>query len=77
MNINPEFDFHERPNMEESMEAAMSYLYQKFIKPLDAEVDETTNEILTTIAIMFKDMAEKAEAYYQMEEGKENDFYRN
>jgi|TARA_Y100000289_G_scaffold6369_1_gene5750 hypothetical protein len=77
MNINPEFNSEERPNVELVVEQAMSYLFNTFIKPQEAELDEDDLASVSLIGIMFKDIAEKAEAYYQMHENKENDFFRN
>ena len=77
MNINPEFNSEERPNVELVVEQAMSYLFDTFIKPQEAELDEDDLASVSLIGIMFKDIAEKAEAYYQMHENKENDFFRN
>lgn len=79
MNINPEFESPSRPDMQDSMQAAMSYLFDNFIQPRHEEIDEEDSAILATIGIMFKDMAEKAEAYYQLQENgyEENDFSHN
>lgn len=77
MNINPEFNSEERPNAELVVEQAMSYLFNTFIKPKEAELDEYDLASVSSIGIMFKEIAEKAEAYYQMQENKENDFFRN
>ena len=68
MNINPEFDSNERPNVEMVVEDAMGYLFNTFIKPREAELNEDDLTSVAMIGIMFKDIAEKAEAYYQMQE---------
>mgnify|MGYP007072238307 CR=1 FL=1 len=68
MNINPEFNSEERPNVEMVVEDAMSYLFNTFIKPQENNLDEDDLASVALIGIMFKDIAEKAEAYYQMQE---------
>ncbi len=68
MNINPEFQKDERPNVELVVEDAMGYLFNTFIKPREADLDEDDLTSVAMIGIMFKDIAEKAEAYYQMQE---------
>lgn len=73
MNINPEFNSEERPNVEMVVEDAMSYLFNTFIKPQEKNLEEDDIASITLIGIMFKDIAEKAEAYYQLKEkGYEN-----
>lgn len=69
MNIKPEFTTPERPNAVEAMEYAMDYLFSNFIEPKKDELTETDANIICQIGIIFKDMAEKAEAYYQNQEG--------
>jgi len=68
MNINPEFNSPERPNAEEAMEQAMSFIFQEFIEPAKDHITIENAEILTTIGIIFKDIAEKAEAYYTLKD---------
>lgn len=79
MNINPEFNQEERPNAEEAMSQAMSFLYENFILPKTADLNKDDLDTLTIIGAIFKDMASKAEAYYQLQENgyEENDFSRN
>lgn len=69
MNIKPEFTTPERPNAIEAMDHAMDYLFSNFIEPKKNELTETDADIICQIGIIFKDMAEKAEAYYQNQEG--------
>ena len=68
MNINPEFNSEERPNIEDTMTEAMGYLYKKFIKPKEAELSRDDLDYVALIGVIFKDIAEKAEAYYEMQE---------
>ena len=68
MNINPEFNSPERPDANMVMSEAMGYLFNTFIKPREADLDEDDLTSVAMIGIMFKDIAEKAEAYYQMQE---------
>lgn len=68
MNINPEFDSNERPNVEMVVGDAMGYLFDTFIKPREADLGEDDLASVTLIGIIFKDIAEKAEAYYQIQE---------
>ena len=79
MNINPEFNQEERPNAEEAMSQAMSFLYENFILPKTADLNKDELDTLTIIGAIFKDMASKAEAYYQLKENgyEENNFSRN
>ena len=77
MNINPEFNSEERPNAEDTMGEAMNFLWNKFILPNAENSSQEDLDTLILIGAAFKDMAEKAEAYYQMHENKENDFFRN
>ena len=77
MNINPEFNSNERPNAEDTMSEAMGFLWNKFILPKAKESSQEDLDALALIGIAMKDIAEKAEAYYQMHENKENDFYLN
>lgn len=68
MNINP--NYTERPNAVEAMDSAMNYLFENFIQP---KVNEENADMVAIIGIIFKDLAEKAEAYYQIQEkGYEN-----
>ncbi len=79
MNINPGFNEQERPNAEEAMSQAMSFLYENFILPKTAELNKDDLDTLTIIGVIFKDMASKAEAYYQLQENgyEKNDFSNN
>ena len=55
----------------------MNFLWNKFILPKAKESSQEDLDTLVLIGIAMKDIAEKAEAYYQIHENKENDFYRN
>jgi hypothetical protein len=79
MNINSNFNQEARPNAEEAMSQAMSFLYENFILPKTADLNKDDLDTLTIIGAIFKDMASKAEAYYQLQENsyEENDFSRN
>lgn len=68
MNINPEFKSPERPNAIEAMEYGMDFIFEEFIEPAKDYMTIENAEILTTIGIIFKDIAEKAEAYYTLRE---------
>lgn len=68
MNINPQFNSPERPNAIETMDHAMSYIFENFIEPRKDDMGIENAEILATIGIIFKDMAQKAEAYYTLQE---------
>lgn len=68
MNINPQFNSPERPNAIEAMDHAMSFIFEEFIEPRKNDMGIENAEILTTIGVIFKDMAEKAEAYYTLQE---------
>lgn len=68
MNINPEFNSEERPNVEMVVSDAMGYLFDTFIKPQEDSLKEGDIESVTLIGMMFRDIAQKAEAYYQLKE---------
>lgn len=75
MNIKKDFAPSDRPSAIDAMDHGMSYLWENFIDPKIKEkgVDEDDLEILTQLGIIFKDIAQKAEAYYAMEEKKFTD----
>ena len=75
MNIKKDFAPSDRPSAIDAMDHGMSYLWQNFIDPKIKEkgVEEIDLELLTQLGIIFKDIAEKAEAYYAMEEKKFTD----
>ena len=68
MNINSKFNSPERPNVEEAVEQAMSFIFDVFIEPRKDDMGTENAEALTIIGIMLKDVAKKAEAYYQIQE---------
>ena len=68
MNINSQFNSSERPNAEEVMEQAMGFIFDEFIEPRKNDMGTENAEILAHIGMIFKDMAEKAEAYYTIQE---------
>jgi len=68
MNINPEFNSPERPDANIVMSEAMGYLFDKFIKPQQDNLGKDELDQVAIIGIMLKEMAEKAEAYYQLQE---------
>lgn len=79
MNINPEFNSPERPDANMVMSEAMGYLFDKFIKPQEGDLDIDDLNQVAIIGIMFKEIAEKAEAYYQLQEQgyEKNPYSRN
>ena len=79
MNINPEFNSPERPDANMVMSEAMGYLFDKIIKPQQDNLDKDDLNQVAIIGIMFKEMAEKAEAYYQLQEQgyEKNPYSRN
>lgn len=68
MNINPEFNSPERPDANMVMSEAMGYLFNKFIKPQEGNLEQEELDQVAIIGIMLKEIAEKAEAYYQLQE---------
>ena len=66
MNINPEYE--KRDSIELVMAEAMQYLFDELINPQKDNLTEEQAETLTTIGIIFKDIAERAEAYTKMQE---------
>ena len=68
MNINSQFNSSERPNAVETMEQAMGFIFDEFIEPRKDDMGIENAEILAHIGMIFKDMAEKAEAYYTMQD---------
>lgn len=79
MNINPEFNSPERPDANMVMSEAMGYLFDKFIKPQKDNLEQEELDQVAIIGIMLKEMAEKAEAYYQLQEQgyEKNPYSRN
>ena len=79
MNINPEFNSPERPDANMVMSEAMGYLFDKFIKPQESDLEVDVLNQVAIIGIMFKEIAEKAEAYYQLQEQgyEKNPYSRN
>ena len=79
MNINPEFNSPERPDANMVMSEAMGYLFDKFIKPQESDLEVDALNQVAIIGIMFKEIAEKAEAYYQLQEQgyEKNPYSRN
>ena len=79
MNINPEFDSPERHDANLVMSEAMGYLFEKFIKPQESDLEIDDLNQVAIIGIMFKEIAEKAEAYYQLQEQgyEKNPYSRN
>ncbi|OUU16291.1 MAG: hypothetical protein CBC05_08850 [Crocinitomicaceae bacterium TMED45] len=75
MNIKKDFTPSDRPSAIDAMDHGMSYLWENFIEPkIQAnEHKEIDIELLAQLGIIFKDIAEKAEAYYAMEEKKFTD----
>jgi len=75
MNIKKEFTPSDRPSAIDAMDHGMSYLWQNFIEPRikDGDIEEIDLDLLAHLGLIFKDIAEKAEAYYAMEEKKFTD----
>ena len=72
MNIKKDFTPSDRPSAIDAMDQGMGYLWQNFIDPKIKEkgIEKIDIELLAQLGIIFKDIAEKAEAYYAMEEKK-------
>ena len=68
MNINSEYNPPKRPNANDVMSDAMGYLFDRFIKREENNLNKDDLNQVAIIGIMFKEMAEKAEAYYQLQE---------
>lgn len=68
MNINSELNSSKRPNANDVMSDAMGYLFDRFIKHEENNLNKDDLNQVAIIGIMFKEMAEKAEAYYQLQE---------
>jgi len=68
MKINPQFNSPERPDANMVMSEAMGYLFDKFIKPQQDNLGKDELDQVAIIGIMLKEMGEKAEAYYKLQE---------
>ena len=68
MNINPQFQSPERPSTSLVVEDALDYLLHTFVKPREDQLDEDELFSFGMISIMLKEIGEKAEAYYQLQE---------
>lgn len=77
MNINPEYE--ERDSIELVMAEAMQYLLDTLIVPQKDNLTQEQTSTIATIGIIFKDIAERAEAYTKMKEDGlgQNSFSRN
>ena len=75
MNIKKEFSPSDRPSAIDTMDHGMSYIWENFIEPRikDGGIEEIDLDLLAQLGLIFKDIAEKAEAYYAMEEKKFTD----
>jgi|TARA_E500000331_G_scaffold119311_2_gene116504 hypothetical protein len=75
MNIKKEFSPSDRPSAIDAMDHGMSYIWENFIEPRikDGGIEEIDLDLLAQLGLIFKDIAEKAEAYYAMEEKKFTD----
>lgn len=75
MNIKKDFAPSDRPSAIDAMDHGMSYLWEHFINPClkDGKFEEADLDLLAQLVLIFKDIAEKAEAYYAMEEKKFTD----
>ena len=65
MKLNSDFIPNSRPDAVETMAYAMEFLFENFIQ--DKISIENADEV-TAIGQIFHDMAEKAEAYYTLQE---------
>ena len=85
MNINPEYNESDSDiNAMTMMQKSMGILWESFIEPAEADMDEDQIAIVGLIGITFKMIAEKAYAYEKImgevpneDEEESNPFSRN
>ena len=85
MNINPEYNESDSDiNAMTMMQKSMGILWESFIEPAEADMDEEQIAIVGLIGITFKMIAEKAYAYEKImgevpneDEEESNPFSRN
>ena len=85
MNINPEYNESDSDiNAMTMMQKSMGILWESFIEPAEADMDEDQIAIVGLIGITFKMIAEKAYAYEKLmgevpneDEEESNPFSRN
>jgi len=78
MNINSDFSQSDEnfPNAVTAMDHAMGWLFDNFIEPKQDELDENENTLLAVMGVTLKEIARRADAYDQMQNGSD-DFSRN
>ena len=67
MNINQDYSSDDSfETAIDAMEHSMGYLFEKFINPKQAELDQDDNMLLAIMGVTFKEIARRADAYDQM-----------
>jgi|TARA_R110000824_G_scaffold131337_2_gene293326 hypothetical protein len=85
MNIlddNPNSDFNEGANADYIVGESMSALWDLVIEPMQSKLSQEEISVISLIGLTLKMVGNKATAYEKLEAGeledpKENDFYRN
>ena len=77
MNINQDYSSDNSPETAiDAVEHSMGYLFEKFISPKQAELDEDDNMLLAIMGVTLKEIARRADAYDQIQNNS-NEFSRN
>ena len=76
MNINPDYSDESFTTAEQAMEHTTGWLFENFIEPKQAELDESDNMLLAVMGLTLKEIARRADAYDQLQDNS-NEFSRN
>lgn len=79
MKINPQFIEAKRPNLVNLMNSALCHLLEEYVEP---NIDQSDNEEkfhIAKLSSILQEIAEKAEAYYQLQEKgyEDNPYFKN
>ena len=78
--MNIEKDYESNDNISsatEAMDASMGFIFEKFIEPSEADLSENDLMMVAVIGSTLKIIAEKAQLYENMMEGKQSNIQRN
>lgn len=76
MNINPDYSNESFTTAVEAMDHSMSWLFENFIEPKEADLTIEDTMLLGIMGATLKEIARRADAYDQLQDGS-NEFSRN
>jgi hypothetical protein len=68
MNINSQFLENDRPNAIKVMGLALDHIFEQYVEPNIDQADKEEHFRIAKLSLILQDIAEKAEAYYQLQE---------